>query len=483
MFGDSFHSLDLVRASLVGCLAIILVLLAYASVYRRKSDRSMLLFRQLFSQQEGQMVNLEQQVQQLTGLEQRLRQIEASRASEVFLFREVTSILGSMQDCEPSLKAAFGRMLEILSFDFGILEIGQKSRPPVRICLGADDPLLETLDAIAKRGWVLEDQADTLSPISFEGYQKSRHFRVLQTAQALVCIPCRVKTKRIGHFLVGLHRPHAYTEEELEGMQFCADQFAASYQMYQQLLDTRELSELRHDYIANVSHELRTPLTTIYGYLNILKSYPAQLFQEEEKQQMFDVMTDECQRLIRLINNLLLSVKIEQEDFSGSTSLKSISLADVINQTCRFMDRELKTKGVTVKIDIPSGLAAIEGNVDLLYQVFQNLIANSIKFSTKDPNIEIVAREKLDRVTIQLSDNGVGIEPQAVPRIFQKFYRAESQAAKRPGLGIGLYLVRKLVELHHGDIQVTSELNKGTTFRLTFPKLTAAQPLSQRVSG
>jgi two-component system, OmpR family, phosphate regulon sensor histidine kinase PhoR len=86
-------------------------------------------------------------------------------------------------------------------------------------------------------------------------------------------------------------------------------------------------------------------------------------------------------------------------------------------------------------------------------------------------------------VTIQLSDNGVGIEPQAVPRIFQKFYRAESQAAKRPGLGIGLYLVRKLVELHHGDIQVTSELNKGTTFRLTFPKLTAAQPLSQRVSG
>jgi signal transduction histidine kinase len=283
----------------------------------------------------------------------------------------------------------------------------------------------------------------------------------------------------VGHLTIGCHRPHVYTAAELEGLRFCADQFAVYSQMHQQLQDTQELSQLRHDYIANVSHELRTPLTTIYGYLNILKSYPTHLFQEEEKQQMFSVMTDECQRLIRLINNLLLSVKVEQEDFQGTTSLAPVSLGEVVAQTCRFMERELKSKNVELQVDVPLDLPRIEGNLDLLYQVFQNLVANAIKFSAKDPRVKVVAREDGDKVSIAISDNGVGIEEQAIGKIFQKFYRAESQAGRRPGLGIGLYLVQKLVEFHHGEIKVASELNRGTTFTLVFPKLAATQTLSQ----
>ena len=124
-----------------------------------------------------------------------------------------------------------------------------------------------------------------------------------------------------------------------------------------------------------------------------------------------------------------------------------------------------------MQVDVPATLPSIEGNLDLLYQVFQNLIANAIKFSAKDPRIEVVAREEGDSVSISISDNGVGIEEHALTHIFQKFYRAESQAGKRPGLGIGLYLVQKLVELHRGEIKVMSKLNEGTTFTLVFPKL------------
>jgi signal transduction histidine kinase len=191
------------------------------------------------------------------------------------------------------------------------------------------------------------------------------------------------------------------------------------------------------------------------------------------------VMTDECQRLIRLINNLLLSVKVEQEDFHGTTNWMPVSLGDVVAQTCRFMERELKSKSVELQVDVPANLPSIEGNLDLLYQVFQNLIANAIKFSAKDPRIEILAREEGDSVSISISDNGVGIEEQALTHIFQKFYRAESQAGRRPGLGIGLYLVQKLVELHRGEINVVSRLNEGTTFTLSFPKLQATQTFSQ----
>jgi len=471
MLEDLNVSSYIVTGVLVGTLlGIILILMIWISGYRRRGNLSLILFRQ--------------QENQLKTLQQRLQQIEASRNSGVLLFSEITSILGNMQQHELSLSAAFSRMLEILSIDFGILELTGRHSPSLRICHGIDDAAIEeALEQVAVKAWVLEEKRPVADPISFEAYQKLRQMRILEKACSLLCVPCRVKSAHVGRFTVGFHQPHLYTPAELEGLRFCADQFAVYSQMHQQLQDTQELSQLRHDYIANVSHELRTPLTTIYGYLNILKSYPTHLFQEDEKQQMFSVMTDECQRLIRLINNLLLSVKVEREDFHGTTSLAPMSLGDVVAQTFRFMERELKSKNVELQVDVPANLPSIEGNLDLLYQVFQNLIANAIKFAAKDPRIEVVAREEGDTVSISISDNGVGIEEQALTKIFQKFYRAESQAGKRPGLGIGLYLVQKLMDLHHGEIKVVSKLNEGTTFTLVFPKLKVAPTLSQTAGG
>ena len=455
----------IVAGVLAGILGLLLILVFRISAYRRRSDRSLILFRQ--------------QEDQLRSLRQRIQELEPSGNTGVLLVSEITSILGNMQQHEPSMNAAFGRMLGILSIDFGILELSGRSAA-LKICHGIDDAAFEeALEQVAARGWVLEDKPPLVEPVSFEAYQKLRQMRVLEGARSLLSVPCRVKSVQVGRFTIGFHKPHVYTVTELEGLSFCADQFAIYSQIHQQLVDTQELSQLRHDYIANVSHELRTPLTTIYGYLNILKSYPTHLFQEDEKQQMFSVMTDECQRLIRLINNLLLSVKVEQEDFHGTTSLMPVSLAEVVAQTCRFMERELKSKSVELQVNVPASLSSIEGNLDLLYQVFQNLIANAIKFSGKDPRIEIVAREEEDSVSISISDNGVGIEEHALTHIFQKFYRAESQAGKRPGLGIGLYLVQKLVELHRGEINVVSRLNEGTTFTLAFPKLKVAQTLPE----
>jgi signal transduction histidine kinase len=457
---------DRVTSVLAGMLGIILILIILTSAYRRRSRRSLVLFRQ--------------QENQLREVRERLQQIEAARNSGVLLFSEITSILGNMQQHEASLSAAFSRMLEILSIDFGILELSGRQSAALRICHGINDAAFEeALEQTASKGWVWQERRPAGEPVSFEAYQKLRHMRVLERTCSLLCVPCRVKSVHVGSFTIGFQQPHQYTAAELEGLRFCAGQFAVYSQMHQQLQDTQELSQLRHDYIANVSHELRTPLTTIYGYLNILKSYPTHLFQEDEKQQMFSVMTDECQRLIRLINNLLLSVKVEREDFQGTTSLGPVSLGDAVAQTCRFMERELKTKNIALRIDVPANLPGIEGNLDLLYQVFQNLIANAIKFSAKDPRIEITAREEGDSVSVSISDNGVGIEDQALTQIFQKFYRAESQAGKRPGLGIGLYLVQKLVEFHRGQIRVVSKLNEGSTFTLVFPKLKATQTLSQ----
>ncbi len=460
--------LYLLVAIIIFCCAVILILVGRS----KKND----------NRYELSLIVSQQQEKELTELREKLSETQNSIEMDMLMVREITSILGNMQGIELSLQAAFSRMLEILSIDFGILSF-EGNRNGFQSFKGTSENLLKTLENVTQRRIVLEDSSSELTPLSFEDFQKARDLKVMKSAHSLLGFACKVKSIREGYFLVGFHKPHEYTQAELDALQLCADQFAVNFQVSKRLLDSQELAELQHDYIANVSHELRTPLTTIYGYLTILKSYPEKLFQENERHEMFSIMTEECQRLIRLINNLLLSIRVEQEDFQMKLKPVSISLGEMISQTCRFMEREFKSKNIQVVTDIPAGLSPIEGNYDLLYQVFQNLMANSIKFSSKDPKIEIMATEEEESIVVTVTDNGVGIEEQALPKIFQKFYRAQSQASKRPGLGIGLYLVSKLVEMHHGKIEVASELNKGTSFKLRFPKASVAQSISQGASS
>jgi signal transduction histidine kinase len=399
--------------------------------------------------------------------------------SELVLFREITSILGQTYDFDLSIKSAFFRMLGLLSIDFGILNLDSKGRMENAICFGISENLFNTLENVAERDIILEEDPKPMQTVYFADFQKARVLDAMRNAHCLLSFACKFKSKQLGSFTVGFHKKHVYTPSELNALQFCADQFAVSHEISRQLLYTQELAQLRQEYMSNVTHELRTPLTTIYGYLNILRTYPAHMLQESERSEMFSVMTDECHRLIRLINNLLLSVQVEQDDFPQKFHAVSISLGDIVSQALRFMDRELQTKNIQVVTDIPAELSPIGGNSDLLYQVFQNLIANSIKFCNQKPKIEIVGREEDETVVFYLSDNGIGIEEHDLPKIFQKFYRSKSQSSMRPGLGIGLYLVQKLVNLHQGEIRVTSELNKGTMFILTFPKLTSRKSMVQ----
>ncbi|HEU0007655.1 MAG TPA: hypothetical protein VFS12_16840, partial [Terriglobia bacterium] len=200
-------SSDVVTGVLVGSLGIILILMIRIWAYRRQNNRSLVLFHQ----QDTQLKNVRQRVQEL----------ETSRNSELLLFSEITSILGNVQQHEPSLNAAFGRMLEILSIDFGILELSGRQSVALRICHGIDDGALEeALEQVAARGWVLEEKRSVVEPVSFEAYQKLRQMRVLEKACSLLCVPCRVKSIQVGRVTVGFHRPHVYTAAELEGLRF-----------------------------------------------------------------------------------------------------------------------------------------------------------------------------------------------------------------------------------------------------------------------
>ena len=441
-------------------MVVILYLISQISDVRKKN--------------ESLNVSIQESKEHITSVLRELEQAKESNQLESFLFSEITSILRHVHDSEQSLQSAFSKMLEILSIDLGILCLDDGSKSRISICIGTDLSLLDTFSELERRKTVLQGLGQQTVPLSFENFQKSRLLKVMEETRSLIGFPCKVKSFQFGYFIIGYRNPHHFIQAELDGLKFCADQFAVTFQLSKQISDTQELSQLRHDYIANVSHELRTPLTTIYGYLTILKSYPDSLFHETEKNEIVSIMTEECQRLMRLINNLLLSVKVEQAEFPSLQKFDTVSIAEIIDHTSRFMEPELKSKKIQLIVDMPPAPALIEGNLDLLQQVFQNLVSNSIKFCSKEPRIEVVVREEEYHVVIYFSDNGVGIEPEALPNVFQKFYRARSQASHRPGLGIGLFLVQKLIELHRGTISVTSEVGKGTMFVIRIPKSNVA---------
>jgi signal transduction histidine kinase len=460
---------------LFACLVIIVLMTLRLNWYRSNLVRSFMLLQR----HETELKTLKEQLSAAQTTAREDQKIIAETRSELVLFREITSILGQTYDFDLSIKSAFFRMLGLLSIDFGILTLGNRGRAENAICFGISENLFTALENVAERDIVLEEDPKPMQTVYFADFQKARVLDAMRNAHSLLSFACNFKARQSGSFTVGFHKRHSYTQSELNALQFCADQFAVSHEISKQLLYTQELAQLRQEYMYNVSHELKGPLTTINGYLAILRSYPPHMLQDSERSEMFSVMTDECHRLIRLINNLLLSVQVEQDDFSQKFHPVPISLGEVVSQALRFMDRDLQTKNIQVVTDIPAELSSIGGNSDFLYQVFQNLISNSIKFCGQKPKIEIVGREEENSVTFYLSDNGVGIAEQDLPKIFQKFYRSKSQSALRPGLGIGLYLVQKLVNLHQGEIRVTSELNKGTMFVLKFPKLTSNKSMIQ----
>jgi len=209
---------------------------------------------------------------------------------------------------------------------------------------------------------------------------------------------------------------------------------------------------MQRNFVADVSHELRTPLTTLRGNLGLLDRQPPA--PPEEQADILADMVDESDRLIRLVNDLLL---LARSDAGRSLAKETIEIQSVIEETVRQV-RLLDTNR-QINLDIPSKLEII-GDRDAFKQVMMILLDNAIKHS----NGEIDVQAHLDdiRVEIRVRDYGEGIAPEVLPHIFDRFYRGEDCAIV-PGFGLGLPIAKALIEGMGGEITIKSVLGKGST--------------------
>jgi two-component system, OmpR family, sensor histidine kinase NblS len=235
-----------------------------------------------------------------------------------------------------------------------------------------------------------------------------------------------------------------------------------------------ELNEAKSQFISNISHELRTPLFNIKSFIETLHEYGDEL-SEHQRREFLETANHETDRLTRLVNDVLDLSKLES---CRIYHLDAIELAQPIEQTLRTYQLNAKDKGIALQQEIEPALPSVLGHYDLLLQVFANLVGNALKFTPSGGKVVIRAyrlpessKSPLNSglVRLEISDTGIGIDPEDREAIFDRFFRAENRVHTLEGTGLGLSIVRNIIDKHHSQIQLVSEVGVGTTFWFDLP--------------
>lgn len=214
--------------------------------------------------------------------------------------------------------------------------------------------------------------------------------------------------------------------------------------------ELKTIEILRNDFISDISHEFKTPLTSIEGYTKLLKDCD-----NEERDEYIDIITSETKRLSILATNILTLNKIE----NTSIYMEEFSMDEQIRKAILLLENKWYEKDIELVIDLET--IRYKGNQNLMYQVWLNLIDNAIKFSPKGHIVEIKLYKKQDKVIFFIKDNGIGIPKEKENRIFEKFYK-DDKSRNTEGNGLGLSIVKKIVDMHQGRIYLDFEIDHGT---------------------
>jgi two-component system phosphate regulon sensor histidine kinase PhoR len=229
----------------------------------------------------------------------------------------------------------------------------------------------------------------------------------------------------------------------------------------------KEIDRMKTELVSMVAHELRSPLTSISGFSELLLDPTVNREQAEE---YATIILKESNRLSELINKFLDISKIE----AGKSQAKKapMQIRDVVDKVLDVNLHQAEKKGIVVSVKVSPNLPLVLGDHDMLEQVVLNLFTNAVKYSPENTAIEIRLKERESEVMVEVEDNGYGISEKSQQRLFEKFYRVTDNEKVREitGTGLGLALVKEIVEIHGGSIAVTSRLGEGSIFSFTVPK-------------
>ena len=246
-----------------------------------------------------------------------------------------------------------------------------------------------------------------------------------------------------------------------------ADTIDGAVLVFHDITGLRRLEKVRQDFVANVSHELRTPVSTIRGYAETLLE--GALEDKAHAREFLRIIYDDAERLTKLINDLLDLSRIESGKMK--LALEGCSLEAVVDKVLTGMEKEAHKNSVTLKKEIPPRLAKARIDEAAIAQVLFNLVENAVKYNNAGGSVTITARETDRGVEVSVTDTGIGIPQEDIPRIFERFYRVDKARSRElGGTGLGLSIVKHIIHAHRGEITVESKPGGGSTFLFTLPK-------------
>ncbi len=249
-----------------------------------------------------------------------------------------------------------------------------------------------------------------------------------------------------------------------------AGEITGALVLFHEITELKKMDQVRRDFVANVSHELRTPLSILRGYIETLLESPKT--SREELLRILGVMKRHSNRLDLLVEDLLTLAQLESAN--PNLQLYNVDLSSFFGEVIRDCEKKLANKQLKLVVRVSSDLPAIRADRVRLQEALYNLLDNAVKYSRERGEITLMALRRDGQIVLSVSDNGIGISKEDLPRIFERFYRvdkARSHDSVR-GTGLGLAIVKHIAQLHGGHVEAESEIEKGTTIRLVLPLVT-----------
>jgi signal transduction histidine kinase/ActR/RegA family two-component response regulator len=405
-----------------------------------------------------------------------------------FLAR-ASSILSSSLDYETTLKA-LARLAVPTFGDYCVVDVLREDGTFARVDLVVDDPTRVEIGEklrnyppslrvegpavrAIRTGEPFVDNASSPEK-AHRSAQDPEHLALLQqwSVRSFMMVPLRSRGRSIGLFSAGSFSGRRYEERDLALGREVAARAALALDNAILYRSAQEANRLKEDFLATLSHELRTPLNALLGWMHILKM---PLVDESTKKRALESIERNARAQSVLINDLLdvsriVSGKLRIDQVPVDISSVVLGAIDAVRPAVRARDIDLD-------VSLGSVSGAVWGDADRLQQVMWNLLSNAVKFTSPSGRIEVAVEELPDAVEISVSDDGVGIDSAFLPHVFERFRQADSGTTrKQSGLGLGLAIVRHLVDLHGGTVAVASDgPGKGATFVVTLP--TRAAPV------
>jgi len=424
----------------------------------------------------------------------RLEREARDRAERLSAISQIANVINSSLEAGRLYESLVVEIKRLIDFDFASLalldELGETFEirqlwPEARVIE------LETgavHDETSCAAWVARERQRLMVADLTRDDVRFSNAEFAPDTRSCLCVPLYATGRIIGTLNLGSERPEAFRRHDaavleqvaphvavairnanlLENLQVSLEDVTlAREKLHAANEELKSLDEMKTNLLSNVSHELRTPLVAVMGYTDMIYNGKAGPVTETQKEYL-GISLRNIEKLVTLIENLLDFSRLHRG--TETIVFGVFDLVECVKASIQTMKPVADSRGIDLVLTSPDEPLLVEGDKSKLGQVFNNLLSNGVKFNRKGGNVTVCLRPGTEDIEVTVTDTGIGIPPEALDKVFTRFYQYDSSSTRKyGGTGIGLSIAQDIARLHGGRITVTSEVGTGTTFRFTLP--------------